>query len=700
MTELNERFKSLDSLAFPGIGEPRRGGPDTGRGGRKLEPAPERRRRVAAGIVAFVVAVAGVGLVVVAFKGHRAPGSPRTSPPLVGNGLIWARVGGGDGPSFLSTIDPRTGTSRVLFNDGAWPAAPGAVTHIAIGSEYAWAPDGSRVAFSNYSGYGYEIFLLASDGRSFARLTHDGGLDAFPSWSPGGDQIVYASDTTPPTTPGSKGYYTPGCEVSLTECPQQIRVIRADGTGNHQLTHDPVGATMPDWSPDGGRIVFVGGAADPSGDIYVMDASGTGVHALTSGPSYDSFPQWSPDGTQIAFLRAGPGKPNELWIMNADGTGPHPVAGSGPQAGSFAWSPDGTQIAFATDTAGLSQVTLITPAGQVLKTITARPLGYGVGDLAWRPIPAPAPTPLPSAASPPGSGVSFAASPGWSTSAENRPAGETSATPVFLGSVWASNVAFNPGDLPARTGFPVLTLRSLAPRGIVLTVEAWTSKTPSDTLSLPLHLADFSVRRPEAEEPKGLAVYETHGKVNGQYLLVRIYFGAKTPTSGDLQVAQSELNTLQVAQSSSPPSSPAGASGTIRLFRGRTNDHFWSLFATSDGTTWDLKLVATDGSVLIERSGLLDGARPSLAASYTWQDPGGPVSVAFGLATGRVRALLVTTRIQDKGKKTFGNQTFGLAGALNPPGLPSDVRFYLQDFSGTITSILGVHRLPIGIPQR
>ena len=347
-----------------------------------------RRRRVEAFTVATLVGIAGVGIAVGAFDSGPNTPAPATQTPIVpgiGNGLIWAVEGGGEGGTYLSTIDPATGASKVLFNDGIRPAAGGVSVLAAIGSSYAWSPDGKRLALSAYSGKGSKIYLLPPSGMSRTQVTFGGGLASYPSWSPDGRHIAYASDTQPATGSDSP-YYTPGCELSLKLCPQQIRVTNANPRANslaRQLTHDPVGATMPSWSPDGQRIAFVGGATDPNGDIYVMDANGHNVRPLTSGPAYDSFPKWSPDGTRIAFFRAGSGQPSGVWIMNADGTNPHPLAASGPQTGSFAWSPDGTELAFATQTG----ITLITPSGDVLKTIAVNPILGGVGDLVWRPLP-------------------------------------------------------------------------------------------------------------------------------------------------------------------------------------------------------------------------------------------------------------------------------------------------------------------------
>ena len=72
---------------------------------------------------------------------------------------------------------------------------------------------------------------------------------------------------------------------------------------------------MPDYSPDGTRIVFTSNR-DQQGEIYVMNADGSGQKRLTRRPGDDWSPSFSPDGTRIAFTQL----PGTIWVMNADGT--------------------------------------------------------------------------------------------------------------------------------------------------------------------------------------------------------------------------------------------------------------------------------------------------------------------------------------------------------------------------------------------
>jgi TolB protein len=73
----------------------------------------------------------------------------------------------------------------VMNADGAGkkPITSGGFTK----SRPVWSPDGSRIAFSNYTGdvvNDRDIFLMNPDGTNVVNITNSPGLDDYPSWSP------------------------------------------------------------------------------------------------------------------------------------------------------------------------------------------------------------------------------------------------------------------------------------------------------------------------------------------------------------------------------------------------------------------------------------------------------------------------------------------------------------------------------------
>ena len=96
----------------------------------------------------------------------------------------------------------------------------------------AWSPNGLLLAFSWVRNYGpgvlggQDIYLMDIASRQIVQLTHDGGRNDFPSWSPDGRHIVFQSNR------------------SGTE---QIWSVLADGTHLQQLTRQGRNS-QPNWS--------------------------------------------------------------------------------------------------------------------------------------------------------------------------------------------------------------------------------------------------------------------------------------------------------------------------------------------------------------------------------------------------------------------------------------------------------------------
>ena len=131
-----------------------------------------------------------------------------------------------------------------------------------------------------------------------SRLTHDPGLSEWPTWSPDGSMLAFASNRA--------GNF-------------EIYVRRIEGGQEVNITNDPGQNIQPAFSPDGASIAFVSTrssrtglikTAPPSGfdyrtfggDIWVAPALGGPARRLAND---GNFPVWSLDGKKIAYV-SGP----------------------------------------------------------------------------------------------------------------------------------------------------------------------------------------------------------------------------------------------------------------------------------------------------------------------------------------------------------------------------------------------------------
>ena len=176
----------------------------------------------------------------------------------------------------------------------------------------AWAPDGSKLAFSSSRSGDPEIYIVDQSGGNVHRITNSRGPDVSPVWNrKTASQIAWVS--------GRTGL-------------PQIYIMGSDGTNVQQMT-DQGYAVSPSWSPNGQFLVFswmrhYGPGAPGSQDIYIMDVVSKQWVQLTHDGGRNDFPSWSPDGRHVVFQSNRSGS-LQIWSMLADGSNQKQLTNSG-----------------------------------------------------------------------------------------------------------------------------------------------------------------------------------------------------------------------------------------------------------------------------------------------------------------------------------------------------------------------------------
>jgi Tol biopolymer transport system component len=256
----------------------------------------------------------------------------------------------------------------------------------------AFPGDNGRIAFeSDRDGGDVDVWTINPDGTDPLNLTADStAADLQPAWSADGKRIAFVRDPGTPEPPAEAEIWVMRADGSgqrqLTDndvddfdpawspngrrivfgrdpdgsgpADSELWIMRADGSGERQLTNNEVDDFEPAWSPNGRRIAFDRDTDPNPGpeaqniDIFDIRPRGGGERQLTDAVGFDGGPNYSPDGKKIAFDSERDGDP-DVWVMRRDGTHPTQLTGEDPAEEAVdiltAYSPDGEFIAFSTN---------------------------------------------------------------------------------------------------------------------------------------------------------------------------------------------------------------------------------------------------------------------------------------------------------------------------------------------------------------
>jgi TolB protein len=194
---------------------------------------------------------------------------------------------------------------------------------------------GGRIIFTCTREGFNQICMINRDGSGLLQLTDENANHYYPSISPKGNALVFASNR-------SQGTF-------------DLYLLVFSSSKLMQLTDEIGNVFSPDFSPDGERLLFINRRDEGQTDLWVMDWNGQDPKILFSGPKYAGpntlvGAAWSPNGRRIAMaMSVDQPYEYEVFLMDLD-------KGDPPQrltfgllgiGGSLDWSPDGRYLLIA-----------------------------------------------------------------------------------------------------------------------------------------------------------------------------------------------------------------------------------------------------------------------------------------------------------------------------------------------------------------
>jgi Tol biopolymer transport system component len=214
----------------------------------------------------------------------------------------------------------------------------------------SFSPDGRTVIFASESSGNWDIYLQRVEGEKVVNLTEDSPEDDYqPRFSPDGERIAFRSERD-----GGGIFVMGGMGESVT-----------------RLTE---GGFDPTWSPDEKEILYATeGAFNPrdrkvTSQLIAANVESREARVVFEGDAVQ--PHWSPHGHRIAYwgLPKGSGQ-RDIWTIPADGGEPVPVTQDSATDWNPVWSPDGRFLYFSSDRGGtfnLWRIPIEEETGEVL----------------------------------------------------------------------------------------------------------------------------------------------------------------------------------------------------------------------------------------------------------------------------------------------------------------------------------------------
>jgi serine/threonine protein kinase len=236
------------------------------------------------------------------------------------------------------------------------------LTHDPGFSEWpTWSPDGSLIAFASNRGGNFDIYVRRVEGGQEINVTTNASQNFQPAFSPDGNFIAFVSTRNSRTGVIRTGAGTGAGILGVTHMRGgDVWIVPALGGMARRVALD---GNFPVWHPKRGKLAFIGGPESHRSILEVPPEGGPPQPVLSSDASSWEIVRvhYSPSGAWITFETAE----SEIHILPASGGHPRRLLGGF----SHVWAPAGTDLYYCTRDQGggtrLQSVAIDERAGEV-----------------------------------------------------------------------------------------------------------------------------------------------------------------------------------------------------------------------------------------------------------------------------------------------------------------------------------------------
>jgi Tol biopolymer transport system component len=164
------------------------------------------------------------------------------------------------------------------------------------------------------------------------------GAALVPTWSPDCEWVAFGFGTFF----GGRGF-----------APANLRMVKADGSENREVTTGKANVGFPAWSPDGSTLLYRVWGDETNREargLRALKLADNSVSVVTT--DWDNFPFYSPSGDRVVFTRRMPDADFEVFTMKPDGSDVLRLTTTRGADAHATWSNDGREIWFESSRTG------------------------------------------------------------------------------------------------------------------------------------------------------------------------------------------------------------------------------------------------------------------------------------------------------------------------------------------------------------